>query len=136
MIEREMAVGVLEEVKTIESARAMLAACRGILPKLGRELEIAHEVVSGVNLLLSFGSSMSLTESEREEFRIFLHKYLDKVRDEPHIATAYCALRTVGNEASIELILSRPQLHHPWEGTERLVIKGIEKSQRRASKQK
>ena len=126
--ETDFSLAFLSEYKSSESVTAILRIGKG----LGAEAssKSRNQVASAINSILSFSDRPNIDETEAAEARNLLHSYFHADLDEPMQATIYCALRGVGNQASIDLISSQKKLGGAWSGTETAVIKSIKKRMR------
>jgi hypothetical protein len=128
--DREMAIGVLEVLESIASVRALLNAASRIDPEKACEFDIALKIVAAFNILLSFSPERAaeLTTEEKKLIREFVCNVARHAPDEAATATAYCALRSVGDKDTISYIKSQPPLGQTWAGTVEAVIKAIRKN--------
>lgn len=133
--ERQMAIGVLEEIQTIDSAKALIRLANAILPHMESDLALAKKIVSAFNLLLSFKPDFQLGHADELAVRRFVIAFLARAISDAEIACAYCALRGVGDEECIKLIKERPDLNDPWADTAPNVIAAIRKNLKRRSAQ-
>jgi hypothetical protein len=96
--------GVLKQLKSIESVRAVLEILGDAANEPGRDLELADMAATTFNLILSFEGRPDLPQTVEADVRGFLHALLELELSEPDQAAAVLALRGVGDETSLELI--------------------------------
>jgi len=112
------AIGVLEETKTIEGFRSLIAILKNCSIENPVEYEIAVATISAINNMISFDSIVTVEESDASVARQFIHNFLiyanNPSSNEKDLVIAYCALRKIGDLNTIKLIkkmrpLSRPE---------------------------
>jgi hypothetical protein len=132
-LDREMAISVLEEIKTADSVRALIRVTGTMKLTTAKGRARALDIVAAFNMILSFyrGNDLALDEGEVKAIRAFVHCFLDVATTENEISTAYCALRAVGNEESLARIQIRPPLRRAFKGVEEIVCKAIKRNIRR-----
>lgn len=118
-------ISFLSEYKTTESVTVLLNISDVYSPNISLHKHTLINIVSGLNLILSFPGSPEIEEPTCLKARELIHKVLDVCESQVEYATSICALRGVGNEDSIKLIAKVPKLVGAWSGTESLVKKAI-----------
>ena len=95
----EFCIGLLEEIRTPESASAVLAISRTLIGQPAIDVPLAVRMADAFNLLLSFNGALAVAPTVEDAAREFLHRSLDVELLEVQLASAVCALRGVGNES-------------------------------------
>ncbi len=121
----EFCVSVLEEVRTPESAAALLALAGPVLERPASDVRLAVRVADGFNRLLSFKGAPAITSAVERQVREFLHRLLAAELSEAQRASAVCALRGVGDTASAALIAALPPFRGSWAGLEQSAARQI-----------
>jgi predicted transcriptional regulator len=120
-------ISFLEEYKTTESVAVLLKISDLYSANISLHKNTLIDIVSGLNLLLSFPGAPEIEELTCQKARELIHKVLNVCESQAEYSTTICALRGVGNEDSIKLIAKVPKLVDAWSGTESLVKKAIKK---------
>ncbi|HEY4481346.1 MAG TPA: hypothetical protein VI489_00685 [Candidatus Brocadiaceae bacterium] len=127
------AISVLEATKDIEGFKSIvniLASC-DLNDPVGYENSV--RCLSAINLMISFDDEIKFTEEEADITRSSIHKYLAFVKgkkklDEAGVIVAYCALRKIGNNETINVIKEMPALKSVENiGVDKMVISAIKK---------
>jgi hypothetical protein len=126
----EFCVGVIEEVRTPESVSALLALGGPVVQLAEADVRLAVRLADGFNRLLSFKDRVAVADADERRVRRFLHLLLALDLTEAQRAVAVCALRGVGDAASVSLILSLPPFQGSWAGLEQLAVRQIRKRSR------
>ena len=129
----EFCIAVLEELRTQESASALLAVGGPVVERPATDLGLAIRLASGFNLLLSFKDRPRVRPDVEREIRGFLHRLLAAELTEAQRATVVCALRGVGDADSMALIAGMPPFGGSWAGLERAASVQIARRSRRSS---
>lgn len=119
-------VGVLEAVKTVESVEAMLTIASSVESSSSSSHDKLLKIVSGLNLLVSFKDAPSLEPSLSEKARNFIHALLPQCKSQQSRALCVCALRGVGDSASIEIIKALPPFVDAWADLEKSACRQIQ----------
>jgi hypothetical protein len=118
------ACGILAEIKTAASVSSLL--------RLGARFPTSeHEVVSAVNLLMSFKGAPELLPDAEARVRAFLHAAVRRADSEPRRATAILGLRGVGDTLSLELLEGQAPLEMPWQDVLALTRSAIRRRHKR-----
>ena len=119
-------ISVLQEIKCEETLKNLIFLFSDLIDDPSIDKNLSDKLISAINFLLSFKPYLNIDSEVQVVLRRFVLKYLslygDAVKDR---ATAFCALRGVGNLESIDIIKSYPKLTEPYKGLEGMVIKVI-----------
>jgi hypothetical protein len=125
-------IGVLEEVRTPESASAMLAIGGPLIEQPAIDVLAAVQMASGFNNLLSFKNAPTVGPAVERQIRVFLHQLLMIELTEDQRALAVCALRGVGDATSVDIVAALPPFTGCHAGLEASAARQIRKRMRRA----
>jgi hypothetical protein len=123
----DLAIGLLEEVKSSESVSTLLAIGNGVVTHPESDRRRATRLAEAFNLILSFKHAPDIGDAQESTIRSFLHCYTLSATSESEISTGLCALRGVGDDSSLKLISRLPELNEPWKGLFLSVRKQIRK---------
>ena len=121
------ALGILEEIKTVESFRAVIGIARSVMASPTFNVEMAVKCAQSLNLLNLAKPPIDLGSEDRADAREFLHAMLEEDLPTAQLGIVYCALRGVGDSTSILLLCKRPPLPDHWSGVEKQAIRSIRK---------
>ncbi len=128
-------LGVLEELKNQEALNIVNSIVRFYLTT-DKNLDVIKRGVSSINLMLSFDDKIVITPKTNIEVKEIIYNFIEIIdqnvketeSQENYISIAYCALRRVGDQETIEIIKKRPKLEASYyKGLESIVIKAIKK---------
>jgi hypothetical protein len=129
--EASIALSVLVAIRTEESLRAVLALAADALADLDGRRALAVGCASALNELTAVGHAVPVTDDVAVRARAFLHALAVRRLSSVEVATACLALRSVGDESSVELVERLPELPRPWEKTPEWTVKAIRARLRR-----
>lgn len=119
-------IGVLDDIKSAETVKGIIVLFDKLILSPDIDRELSKKLASAINLLLSFPPMIQIDDTDKIALRGFIHKFLSLYGSEDSYRyTAFCALRGVGDLASIETIKSYPKLTGSYKGVESIVIKAI-----------
>jgi hypothetical protein len=125
--EAGFALGVLKEVRSEASIRAVLDLASDARAALTERKGLAVGCASALNDLLCFDPPVTASQSSEVEARAFLHSLLALDLSAAEAGTVCCALRGVGDESSLQLIARRGPLAAPWSSVPAEATKAIQK---------
>lgn len=119
-------LGLVEEVKTVESTAFVLELCeRALGPTLSKD--VAFDVVSSVNALFSFKHAAPVSDEQAERFQRFLLALYPQAKSEVHRAKVLLALRGVGDQDAVQCIQSASEFAEPWADTKKAAQSAVQK---------
>ncbi|GAB3476824.1 hypothetical protein [Marinomonas epiphytica] len=122
----EFVLAVLDDIKSKETIKGIITLFDELIKKPEINYSLSLKLVDAINLLLSFPPLIEIDSKDKNTLGAFVHKFLSLYgeKDSSRCA-AFCALRGVGDLASIETIKSYPKLTGSYKGVESIVIKAI-----------
>lgn len=123
--EASLALGVLAAIPTEESVRGVLALAADAAADLDGRRALAVGCASALNELTALGDPVAVGDEPAAAARAFLHALLARPLATAEAAVACCALRGVGDAASLEVLARVPELPRPWAGTVRAAAGAI-----------
>lgn len=121
----QFVISLLEHLHSEDSLKALMHLYSEVIDEPEVNVEISDKLVASLNSMLSFPPIIDVDIASKDCLRGFIHRYMGFVIDDGKYATAMCALRSIGDETSIDLIKSKKPLTGSWSGTEKMVIKSI-----------
>lgn len=118
-------VALLEHLHSEDSVLALMDLFSYVIDNCEKYADLSDRIVASINAILSFPPVVDIDAFSKERLRIFVHRYIGVVDEDVKYATAICALRSIGDESSINLIKNHKPLSGSWLGTENIVIKVI-----------
>lgn len=123
----DFCIGVLEEVQTPESVSALLAIGGRVVQRPETDIRLAVRLADGFNRLLSFKNEPAIDPAAGQQVREFLHRLLSLELTEAQRASAVCALRSVGDATSVDIIAGLAPFRGNWAGLEATVTRQIKR---------
>ena len=119
-------LSVLDDINSKDTVKSLISIFYKVIQDPSVDRYLSNKVAITINRLLSFKPYLCIDVEEKEILRDFLVKYLSLYGDDyKDRASAFCALRGVGDLESIDIIKSYPKLKEPYKGLENMVIKVI-----------
>ena len=119
-------IAILDDIKTSESVECLVNLFGEIIENPAKNHELSRILIKAFNIILSFSKDINLKASDKIVIREFIYKYLALFGSvDSDRASAFCALRGVGDNESIKKIKNYPKLGNPYKGIEKIIIKEI-----------
>lgn len=120
-----IALAVLEQVRNLDAVRAVLALAADARLNLPARRSLAVGCASALNNLTWFEPRVEVREPEAADARALLHALLAFGLSAAEAGTVFCAMRAVGDEASLRLLSAVGPLAPPWQSTASDAAKAI-----------
>lgn len=120
-----IALGVLEQVRSLEAVRAVLALAADARAELGTRRGLAVRCAGALNALTWFEPRVDVPEPEAAEARALLHALLALDLSAADAGLACWALRGVGDDGSLRLLSALAPLPAPWHDAPSDAVKAI-----------
>lgn len=118
-------IGMLEELRSKEAVDALLDMFESVISKPEKAPDIAHRLVTAINLLLSFKDSPFVADAERSTLAGFLERVLAIADTNARRATVMYAARGVGDERLLDVLVSIPDADPPFAGARAAALRSI-----------
>ena len=118
-------LAMLEEVRTAAAVDALLAWYSDLLCDPARNVAQAVRLAGACNILLSFKGCPVPTEAQAATIRQFLMLVLLLVDSTPERSAAICALRGVGDAATVVVLNALAELPYPFHTVRPVAIRAI-----------
>jgi hypothetical protein len=123
----EFCLGLLEELRTPESVRAVLTIAGPLVRRPARDVATSVKLAATLSNLVSLSGGDRLDATTEETVRGFVHTLLRAKLTETQRCLCVIALWAAGDESSIRLIEALPPFRHPWKDVGKRAVKGIRK---------
>lgn len=119
-------LAILSDIKSKETIIGIITLFGELIKTPENDHSLSLKLVDTINLLLSFPPLIKIDDKDKDTLNAFVHRFLSLYgTQESSRCAAFCALRGVGDLASIEVIKSYPKLTGSYKGVESIVIKAI-----------
>lgn len=120
-------IGLLEELGSREAVEALISFFPDVLIHPEAATATAWRLSRAFNQLLSIKDAVTPTESQAQVVRTFLVQFYAAAASEPERAWAIYALRGVGDQSSLDLLGTLPDLQPPYHAARTDAIRAIRK---------
>ncbi len=120
-------LGLVAELRNAGAVPFLRAAFADVLHEPGAHPDLAHELAQAVNLLLSFKDAVTVAPADAQALQAFLLRWLPLTDTEPRRAGAILALRGVGDESALKIVMAQADLPYPWQNTRAVTLRAIRK---------
>ncbi len=123
-VERGIAIRLVGQLGGVGAARALSSLGMVLIDEIHHS-NLAFLVARALNEVLSFERDWVLSHVEAATVRSYLHRLVTQANSDERRAAIYLALRTVGDEISLQLLGDTADLSPPWEEARHVAIKAI-----------
>lgn len=120
-------LGLLEELRSLEAVEALPALFPDVLRDPLSDPETAFRMADAFNLLLSFKKAPVISDGQAGAIRQFLLALLPAAHTNPERCGVLCALRGVGDRATLDIVAAAPDMPAPYQDVKASVTRTIRK---------
>ena len=117
----------IKTLRTNESVALVLEICGESLTNPVRATDLALQVASTFNLLLSFKPAAPVTAHQAAAIQDFLFALYPLAQSIAKRATVLLALRGVGDSNAIRFVEAAADFPEPWQDTKKSVLRALRK---------